>query len=398
MRILVLSPRFPVASETFVRDQVVELQRLGHEVEVLGFDGRCWAPTATSPDGDVEWELLYRGLSGSRRKRAAALARRPHLAARLTRRSRSGDSVAAGRLIVAAEALERRPPPDVVLAHFGPAGRLAVELRSTDAFRAPVATVFHGYDLSEALHGTDGTGYRRLFAEGDLFLPVTERWADRLRSLGCPPQRTRVAPLGIDVTRLSAVPLAEPGGPLRLLSVARLVEKKGIAVALEAVADAAEQHEISYTIVGDGPLRPTLEAHTHALGLDDVVSFVGEASHAEVFAHLERCEAVLVPSHTSSTGDEEGLPVVIMEAMAAGRAVVATRHSGIPELVRHEDTGLLADPGDPATLRVAVERLAGDTELRRHLGQRGRRVASTERDRRALTEQLATELEALATP
>jgi len=115
-----------------------------------------------------------------------------------------------------------------------------------------------------------------------------------------------------------------------------LVEKKGIEIALRAVAQAATRGlDVEYRIVGDGPLRAPLEKLTDELGIRQRVVFDGWRGHDEVADRLRRAHVMLAPSVTSEDGDQEGIPVVLMEAMAAGLLVLSTLHSGIPELVPH---------------------------------------------------------------
>jgi colanic acid/amylovoran biosynthesis glycosyltransferase len=157
-----------------------------------------------------------------------------------------------------------------------------------------------------------------------------------MEALGAPRGRIVVHPTGIDVRHFAFRAPTPPadGEPLRLVSVARLREKKGVSYAIEAVGRLrATGVPVCYEIAGDGPLRASLEQQVAAAGLGDTVRLRGALPQAEVRALMERSHLLLAPSVVASDGDEEGVPSVIKEALAVGLPVVATRHSGIPEIV-----------------------------------------------------------------
>src|SRR5690606_8159727 len=122
-------------------------------------------------------------------------------------------------------------------------------------------------------------------------------------------------------------------GPIRLVTIARLVEKKGIEYAIRAIAllPPALRARIEYRIAGDGPLADELTTLATSLGVADRVLMLGWQDQAHVVGHVERAHLMLVPSVTAADGDQEGIPVSAMEAMASGLPVIATQHSGIPE-------------------------------------------------------------------
>jgi colanic acid/amylovoran biosynthesis glycosyltransferase len=141
------------------------------------------------------------------------------------------------------------------------------------------------------------------------------------------------------------------------------VEKKGIEYALRAVRQLDDEGmDISYEIVGDGPLKQTLESQVEKLGLRGRVQLVGAQSHAEVQQVLDRAQVLLVPSVTARDGDQEGIPNVLREGMAVGVPVIGTNHSGIPELIEDGVSGYLVPERDPAAIVRAVRYLADHPE------------------------------------
>jgi len=157
----------------------------------------------------------------------------------------------------------------------------------------------------------------------------------------------------------------------RIGTLGRLVEKKGVDVLIRALALLrARGHELELSIAGDGPLRGELEALVAELGLGESVHFAGNLAHAGVREWMHDLDMFVLACKPDVNGDMDGIPVVLMEAMSQCVPVVSTRLSGIPELVVHESTGLLADPGDFKGLAGQIDRLLDSPELRRTLARR----------------------------
>jgi glycosyltransferase involved in cell wall biosynthesis len=168
---------------------------------------------------------------------------------------------------------------------------------------------------------------------------------------------------------------AERGGagPLRIVSVGTLHEVKGQAYLVEACRRLAERGvDFTCRFIGEGPDRDALAARIERHGLADRVELVGRMTSDGVAAELAAADVLVAPSVPTRGGKREGIPVVLMEAMATGLPVIASRLSGIPELVTDGVDGLLVPPGDDAALAEALARLAADPDLRRRLGEAGR--------------------------
>jgi glycosyltransferase involved in cell wall biosynthesis len=193
--------------------------------------------------------------------------------------------------------------------------------------------------------------------------------SDVARDISQSGARINLMPHGVDLSRFCPRPPA-PGGPLRLLAVGRLVEKKGFDVLIAAAARLSFPFRLR--IIGEGPERGRLESSIAAAGLEGQVTLCGAKTHAEIPAEYASAQAVIVPSVIDSTGDRDGLPNVILEAMASGRPVVASRVSAIGSAISDEETGLLVPSGDPLALASALERLAGSLSLRKALGRTAR--------------------------
>ncbi len=183
--------------------------------------------------------------------------------------------------------------------------------------------------------------------------------------------RIEVVRCGVDAAPLRALSEGRtPGSPIRILSVGRLSEEKGLHGLLDAFAElSADGRDVELHLVGDGPEREPLRARIAELGLGERVTMHGALAGEALLSQYGAADIFV------SSSLMEGLPVVLMEAMLAGVAVVAPGLSGIPELVSHERTGLLFTPGDAAALARALRRLVEDGALRARLASAGSQKA-----------------------
>jgi colanic acid/amylovoran biosynthesis glycosyltransferase len=373
-QVAVLVGSFPKLSETFVIDQIAALVRRGCDVGVFA---RERAADGLSHPAVKQLGLMERARFASdglvyKASRAFVRGRR---FGELVRRSAiaRNDRGAAGY--------------SVVLCHFGTAGLRAATLKRKGLISGDVWTIFHGSDLSSFLQRSPPDVYRRLFETGDRFLPVSEFWRSRLIKLGCPPERISVLHMGVDMRAFAFRERPPRRSDLELISVARLVEKKGIAVALKALSILRQLRPDlmwRYRIVGDGPSRSRLQNLAESLGIGQRVEFLGAQAAVAVRGLVDQSDIFILPSVTAQSGDQEGIPVSLMEAMANGAAVASTFHSGIPELVEHGVCGLLAPERDAVTLADNLLQLMENPDLRQRLASAGRAKVEAEFDQEAL--------------
>lgn len=190
------------------------------------------------------------------------------------------------------------------------------------------------------------------------------------------PERVTVSYDGVDTASLVPV-TSYVHRPFRIVSTSRLVEKKGFPVLLEACRQLRTRVPFHCDIYGDGPLRAALAAQVEALGLGSFVTLHGSRPHAEVLAALETASVFALACVEAASGDRDGTPNALLEAMARGIPVVSTRLSGIPEIVRDGIDGLLAEPGDATGFADALARLAGDRHLAESMRAEGETSART---------------------
>lgn len=187
-----------------------------------------------------------------------------------------------------------------------------------------------------------------------------------LRELG---PRSHLLPHGVDLGRFKPEPV-HSNGTLRLLAVGRLVEKKGFHFLIAALPGLKTPFTLE--IVGDGPELERLRQLIALNNLENRINFHGSATHAELPQMFAESDVVVVPSIQDRSGDRDGLPNVVLEALACGRAVVASDVGAIASAITDNETGLLVPAGDPVALGQAIRRLAANKELRGELGRNGR--------------------------
>jgi glycosyltransferase involved in cell wall biosynthesis len=196
---------------------------------------------------------------------------------------------------------------------------------------------------------------------------------DHLASLARDSEKVSLAYHGLDLSRFppSERPAPLPDAPLRLLSVCRLVEKKGVDDLLDALALLPTSIDWRLTHIGGGPLKQAMAARAASLGIAERIEWRGAQAQGAVLAAYRAADLFVLASRIAGDGDRDGLPNVLMEAQSQAVACIATSVSAIPELIE-PGTGLLTPPADPAALAAAIKDLALDPDRRRALGEAGR--------------------------
>jgi len=399
--------RFPVLSETFIISQVTGFLDAGCTVDVLAS-----APGKTTFDNDdvANYNLLGKckfalpGALGGWSGKLTAL--RWLLGAvfssliftpifwRCLNIRRYGRNVPL--LLGSLRTLSSNPAAyDAIVCHFGPSGLLALQMREVGLLRGPIHTFFHGYDISRFVQAKGPNVYAQLFRHGTSFLAVSEYFKARLLALGAPAEKIHVLVMGISPQRFPHL-LPQSLGPqgCRVLTVGRLTEKKGVHIALQALALLKDDLAFTYIIAGDGDQRVQLETLTDALGLSPRVTFLGAVSQVRVAQLLAEADVFVHPCVTAKNGDQEGLPLTIKEAMARGVPVVGSTHGGMGEMITHGVDGLLAPEHDVPTLATLLKQVMAPTPesmaLRQTLSTNARHTVETRYDVATLNHTLLT--------
>ncbi|SLN22381.1 Alpha-D-kanosaminyltransferase [Roseivivax jejudonensis] len=374
-RLAYLTGEYPRASDTFIQREVAGLRAVGHDVLTCSVR-RTGPEHLVGPEQRAEQSATFHVLEAARRPATLLAAHlrwmrapRRYLAA-LGLAWQTAPTGLRGRLynlIYFAEAA-------VLAAHLSDRGvsHLHNHIAKSSCTVAMLASALSGLPYSFTIHGPDiffapehwriDEKARRArfvscisdFARSQLmcFAP-TETWP-RLHVIHC----------GVDPDRYAARQATAPG--TRLLFVGRLAGVKGVPLLLDAVAALAPAHpELALDLIGDGPERAALEARARDLGIAARCRFLGYQGQDEVARALGETDLLVLPSFA------EGVPVVLMEALAAAVPVVTTRIAGVPELVEDGVHGRLVPPGDGTALTAAIDALLQDPEVRARLGAAG---------------------------
>ncbi len=369
MKLTFFTMRFPVASETFVLNQVTHFIDAGYEVEIISvFPGDLVNRHAAFDEYGLaakthyllpEEKISIVDKLNQRIKLVLPKVTKPSLLRSLNVRRYGAQSSKLLLPSIVANA-KQTFTADVFLVHFGYAGALANKLRELGVLKGKQATVFHGADISRRHileeHKLD---YVNLFRQSELMLPISHLWENKLIEMGCPPEKIHVTRMGIEPEKFNFQPRQAFQTPLRIVSVARLTEKKGLDVAVKASAILKQRGgQFQYTIIGNGDQDEMMRDFIAREGMEDCVSMPGFKPQEEIRRALSEADIFLLPSKAAADGDMEGIPVALMEAMAVGLPVVSTFHSGIPELIENNVSGWLVEEDDPEALAETLLKLS----------------------------------------
>jgi len=369
MKIFVFTDPFPTWSQTFVYDEVAGLERLGHGIRIIALAKHYFVShpiLRIIQTRDVNYYLRW----NSCREWLHQLQNFNFWTSSLL------PSLIYARLryfgIDALADLVRSEKPDVFLVHFGALGELFLWLRKT--FDVPFIVSFHGNEYN-ATQRRRYSGYQQLFSHADLFLVKSRYSYGKIVELGCPPNKVRILPFGInpDNYPFSAKSTASGSTTVKLVGVGRLVETKDFLLALEAVKMCLSKYPaLRYRIIGGGPLYRDLKRKIKSLGLEQRCFLLGPQNSHVVSGQLAASDIYLQPGRCDREGEAETFGNTLLEAQLHGLPVVSTNVGSIPELVAHEQTGLLAPESNAAILAEYLLTLIDNRELRNKMGKNGR--------------------------
>ena len=385
MKIAYFVMKYPTPSQTFIEREMLGLAANGLQIEVHPcLDFRPAASLPPPPDGltvvraGPRGRVLLAMLTGT----FYELARRPALLGRglrllLRHRPRHAEGwfmTVWGTLFAVARAREFRRRGISVFHGAWATAPATVAAVLGELCSRPFSFGGHAYDLHR--HGGDPLLGAKL-AAARFVHTTTEANVQSLRAR-FPQGRAEIVLARRGLRQLPPLPgPAVDGDPtgreVRILSVGRLVEKKGQRHQIDACRELARRgRRCRLRIIGEGPWRAALEAQITHAGLGESVELSGERTPAEVEAAYLWADVFWHTGIVDSQGDRDGLPNVVPEAMAHGLPVISSAAGGAGEAVRDGETGLIVDPADTQALANAVERLASDAPLRERLGKNGR--------------------------
>lgn len=373
---------YPRLSETFIAQEILELERRGLNLRIISLrhpTDRQTHPVHREITAPVNYLPEYLHQEPGRVWRAWRKVRRmPGYGA--ARRRWLGDL----RRDTTRNRIRRFGQACVLAAELGPeVTHLHAHFLHTPASVARYAALILGLPWSCSAHAKDiwtspNWEIREKLAEVDWAVTCTQAGFQRLRHLAPEPERVGLVYHGLDLSRFPPPdgdrPLRDGSGssePVTILSVGRAVEKKGYDDLLQALAKLTPGLAWRFRHIGGGEQAGHLKAEAQRLGIADRIEWLGAQPQEKVLEEMRTADLFVLASKVAGDGDRDGLPNVLMEANSQGLPVLATRVSGIPELIVDGRTGVLTEPGDPEALMRAMHRLILDPVQRRHLGQAG---------------------------
>ena len=395
MRIAYVIPAYPpAASQPFVVNEMVEVQDAGHEIYLLPlyrtppsavrhatferFRPAAVLPPAMVNLGDVllsVWVLLTRPL------RVLSTLAGLHRAAGWNPWAQAKVLVVTPKGLAAAWRLGRAGV-ERIHAHWAHQSADCAAIAGRVA-GIPFSFTAHAYDIYSNDPKLRNETLAWKLSRATQVFAVSDYAAELLRAKLPAGERDRVhtVRVGIPMHLFRAEPPRPRDGTLRLLCVCRWVDTKGLDTLVDACAVLRDRGVAFHLrLLGDGPLRPALTAQVARLALAEHVTLGTPVPQERVAEELRACHAFVMPCRRDRTGDMDGIPTVFMEAMATGRPVVSCPVSGVPEIVRDGETGLLAPSDDPIAFADAVARLARDESLTVALGRQGRALVERQHD------------------
>ncbi len=388
LKVAYLMSRFPKLTETFILYEILAVEQQGVGVELyplLREKTQVMHPEAVALVERAHFQPFFSGAIA--RANLRFLSRRPRVYLRtlwdLLRHTFGSVRFFIGALGIFPKSvyfaqLMRDAGIDHIHAHFAshPTAAAFVIARLTGI---PYSFTAHGSDLHRDRHmlreKTDEAAFVVTISNFNREIIVQEcgeQARPRIQVIHCgvdtsvfqPQFEGEHAPDAFNILCIGT--LHEVKGQTHLIEACRLLHERGV--------------EFVCHFVGDGPDRPMLTEQVMRAGLQQQVCFHGRLPQQEVVKHLKRAAVVVAPSVPSRDGRREGIPVVLIEAMSSGVPVVASRLSGIPELVDDQVNGYLTEPGDAAALADALEHLSTDVDLRQRMGRAGRQKVADEFD------------------
>lgn len=379
MRIVYIVSLFPCWSETFIVREINQLMRLGVHIDIISLKPHS-ERLVHADAAELLPRVTYAADNGGRAFVAAFA--QPIMSLREIQRIVCGLWLSPEALVktlvvwwrtLGSLSAVRAMQPQHVHAHWATYPSTAALILS-ERLGLPFSFTAHAHDIFVNDHLISAklraARFTVTISQFNLRYLADRFGADAIAGL-------KVIHCGVAPVRLER--LAASQTPPLILAVGRLDPIKGFRYLIEACAE-LRRRGLSFrcAVIGDGPLRAELQTQITRLGLDDCVELTGARDQASVRAALQRAAVFVAPAVVAASGDRDGIPVALIEAMAAGVPVVSTAVSGIPELIEHERSGLLADAGDASGLARCIERIFCDPKLAASLADGARHKVATE--------------------
>jgi colanic acid/amylovoran biosynthesis glycosyltransferase len=383
MRIAFIVWEFPILSETFILNQIVGLLERGHEIDIYAEQ----VGDASKVHHTVEqYNLLERTYYLPQMPENIFIRLLKGILLLMTngykdpkRFGRSLNIFKYGKLAAFLWLLYTVMPYfkksyDIIHCQFGTQSYRGMAFRWVNAPDAKLITTFRGHDISSFIRVKGERSYELLFKNGDFFLANCEFFRQRVIALGCDANKIVVHRSGLDC---SCFPFSlrdlPANGTIRIATIGRLVEKKGIEYSIRAIAKQAKiTPNIEYNILGDGCLREKLQKLIYHLNIGNIVQLLGWKTEKEIIEILNESHIFIAPSITAEDGNQDAPINVLKEAMAMGLPVISTYHGGIPELVEDGVSGFLVPERNVDALAEKLGYLIEHPKIWSTMGEAGR--------------------------
>ena len=399
MRIAVIVNYFPKITETFVINQINGLVERGHDVTIIAMH----KTGEDAGEGQIDiskYQLLQKTIFLDIVPKkyidrigfiVKCLYRSPQAIGIVIRSlnvfkyKRYSTSL---YLAVIGMKLQKYPSFDIIHCQFGTLAPVIQKLKEVGAVKGKLVVSFRGMDITKKSDQYKNMS-NGLFPSIELFLPVCAYFKDVLIHYGCEENKIKVLHSGIEVDKFVYRKRHAWNNPVRLISVGRLVAKKGFEYSIRAIREVLQTGlPVTYQIVGDGPEYNRLYDLISELSLHNYVKLLGWKDHDAVVNLINQSDILIAPSISSDDKDKEGIPNVLKEAMALGLPVISTYHSGIPELIKDGVSGTLVPERDSNELAYQIINIIKNPQSARNMCEEARRKVELEFNIRQQTDRL----------
>lgn len=372
MKVAYILGIFPKLSESFIINEIVELLKKGHNIQIYSYH---------SPKDHIkhevfrEYNLLERThyFSFNRLFKVNLFYFLKYFVTGLLRdlfNFRFSARILEFNLKAAYfTVIIRKNRSDILHSHFTTTGSFSKRLG--EFLGLPYILTAHAFDI----YMSQENELREVMESARSVVTISEYNRNYLQNEIGIKNRIEVIRCGIDIEKFNPKGKSHPDNKIKILTVTRLVEKKGLEYLIKAMpAVISEIQDINLTIIGTGPLEGHLKQIMKDMNIEKYVEFRGGVSDSELKHYYENADMFILPCIIAGNGDRDGIPVAIMEAMAMELPVISTRISGIPELVSDGISGILVPQKNEISIADAILKLCKDRDLRHRMGENGRKI------------------------
>ncbi|AFZ04322.1 glycosyltransferase [Calothrix sp. PCC 6303] len=400
MKIALIVDRFPAITETFILNQITGLIRRGHQIDIYAH----YLDHTDLLHSDVEKYNLLKNVRYTGEipdnyilRLFIALAwivknlhKNPIAILRSLNLIKYGRFAASLRFLYSAMRFIDTPKYDVIHCQFGMHGIEGMKLREIGVVKGKLITSFRGYDISWYLQKFGTNVYQKLFIQGDFFLTNCHYFRNRIIQLGCNPNKIIIHGSGIDTHRFRFKQrYCHPNSRIKIVTVGRLIEKKGIEYAIKAIYQVIQKYSnLEYLIIGDGEEREYLEKLINQLKLNNQIRLLGWRTQQEIIKILDESHICIAPSITAKDGNQDAPVNTLKEAMLTGLPVIGTNHGGIPELIEDGVSGFIVPERNESAIASSLEYLILHPEICFTMGKAGCEFVRSHYDIEKLNDEL----------